>query len=235
MNGVDVTADPPVSAHVRALLPERLPPSAWCDGFALPDGRIALAIADVADGGPQAAALLAEVRRAMRAAALDPAPPAAILTAINNLVQEYGRAPMVAAIFGVIDPANAHVAYAASAVPASVPILRRALQRYAAGLGLDDDRRYALITAIGEAMANAVEHAYAGRPGVVRLSLCAAAEGLLVTIEDDGRWKPTTYSEERGRGLVLMRSLMDGVEITTGGAHTSIRLRLAWKRPGAFD
>jgi anti-sigma regulatory factor (Ser/Thr protein kinase) len=222
-----------VSAHVRALLPERLPASAWCDGFALPDGRIALAIADVADRGPEAAALLAEVRRAMRAAALDPMPPAAIVGAINDLVHQYDAAPMVAAIFGVIDPANARVAYAASAVPAAVPILRRTLQRYAAGLGLDDDRRYALITAVGEAMANAVEHAYTGRPGIVRVTLAAAADELQVTIEDDGRWKASQYCEERGRGLILMRSLMDGVEITTGSAHTAIRLRLAWKRPQA--
>jgi anti-sigma regulatory factor (Ser/Thr protein kinase) len=54
-----------------------------------------------------------------------------------------------------------------------------------------------------------------------------------VTVEDDGRWKAKPFCEERGRGLILMRSLMDGVEITTGSAHTSIRLRLAWKRQQA--
>jgi len=222
-----------VPARVRALLPEQLPASAWCDGFALPDGRIALAVADVADRGPVGTALLAKVRRAMRAAALDPAHPAAVVRAVDELVRENDAAPMVAAIFGVIDPANATVTYAASAVPASVPIVRRALQRYAAGLGLDEDRHYALITAVGEAMANAVEHAYEDRPGVVRLSLAVSPDELQVTIEDDGRWKAAQYCEERGRGLQLMRSLMDGVEICTSGPPTAIRLRLAWKRPTA--
>jgi anti-sigma regulatory factor (Ser/Thr protein kinase) len=220
-----------VPAQVQALLPERLPESAWCDGYALPDGRIALAVADVADRGPKSAALLAKVRRTLRAAVLDPEHPAAVVRAVDDVVRAHDSAPMVAAIFGLIDPANATVSYAASAVPASVPILRRALQRYAAGLGLDDERRYALITAVGEAMANAVEHAYTDRPGVVRLNLAASPEELRVTIEDDGRWKAAQYCEERGRGLGLMRSLMDGVEICTGGPQTAIRLRLAWKRP----
>lgn len=218
---------------MRALLPEQLPAGAWCDGFSLPDGRIALAIADVADRGPQASALLAKVRRAMRAAAADPAPPATIVRAINDLVHEYDSPPMVTAIFGLIDPANATVSYAASAVPAAVPIVRRALQRYAAGLGLDDDRRYALITAVGEAMANAVEHAYGDRPGIVRLSLSAGPNDLRVTIEDDGCWKSTQQCEERGRGISLMRSLMDDVVISTAATHTAIRLRLAWCRPPA--
>jgi anti-sigma regulatory factor (Ser/Thr protein kinase) len=114
-----------------------------------------------------------------------------------------------------------------SAIPLAVPIVRRTLQRYAARIGLDEDRAWALITAVGEAMANAVEHAYPDRPGIVRLRVASAQAALHASIEDDGRWKQTQKRDERGRGLPLMRALMDGVEIRTNQSHTTIRLTLA--------
>ncbi len=50
---------------------------------------------------------------------------------------------------------------------------------------------------------------------------------LTVTIEDDGKWKPTQRRDERGRGLPLMRALMDGVEIRTHQARTEVRLTMS--------
>jgi anti-sigma regulatory factor (Ser/Thr protein kinase) len=114
-----------------------------------------------------------------------------------------------------------------SAIPLAVPIVRRTLQRYITRLGLDDDRAYAFITAVGEALANAVEHAYAACPGIVRVRIKNAGDALHVTIEDDGRWKQAQKRDERGRGLPLMRALMDGVEIRTNQSHTAIHLTMA--------
>ena len=53
---------------------------------------------------------------------------------------------------------------------------------------------------------------------------------LMATIEDEGKWKPAQRREERGRGLPLMRALMDGVEIRTHQARTEVRLTLALHR-----
>jgi anti-sigma regulatory factor (Ser/Thr protein kinase) len=117
-----------------------------------------------------------------------------------------------------------------SAIPMAVPIVRRALRRYATRVGLDDDRAYALITAVGEATANAVEHAYDERPGIVRLRVASADGALRATIEDNGRWRQARKHEERGRGLPLMRALMDGVEIRTNQSHTTISLTMAWSK-----
>jgi anti-sigma regulatory factor (Ser/Thr protein kinase) len=117
-----------------------------------------------------------------------------------------------------------------SAIPLAVPIVRRTLHRYATRLGLDEDHAYALITAVGEATANAVEHAYPDRPGIVRLRVANANGKLHATIEDDGRWKQAQKREERGRGLPLMRALMDGVEIRTNQSHTTISLTMAWSK-----
>jgi anti-sigma regulatory factor (Ser/Thr protein kinase) len=109
----------------------------------------------------------------------------------------------------------------------AVPLVRRSLERFARGLGFGDDHRFSLLTAVGEAVANAVEHAYSGLPGLVRVHAHAGDDNLVVTVEDDGKWKPAQRRDERGRGLPLMRALMDGVEIRTHQARTEVRLTMA--------
>jgi len=47
-----------------------------------------------------------------------------------------------------------------------------------------------------------------------------------IHIEDCGRWRPATKEEERGRGIPLMRALMDRVEIRTDSASTQVRMQL---------
>ena len=70
--------------------------------------------------------------------------------------------------------------------------------------------------------------AYSACPGIVRLRVKNADDALHVSIEDDGRWKQAQKRDERGRGLPLMRALMDGVEIRTNQFHTAIHLTMSW-------
>lgn len=115
--------------------------------------------------------------------------------------------------------------YEFSAIPFAVPMVRGALRQYAHRLNLDDERTFALITAVGEAMANAVEHAYDGTGGNVRVRVSHDGGVFVATIEDFGRWKPAQKREERGRGLPLMRALADAVEIRTDQQCTTLSLR----------
>ncbi|HEX3549117.1 MAG TPA: SpoIIE family protein phosphatase [Candidatus Elarobacter sp.] len=117
-------------------------------------------------------------------------------------------------------------AFTFTALPMAVPLVRRSLERYAERLGVDSDGRFALLTATGEALANAVEHAYLGDPGLVRVHAEPVEDVLHVVVEDDGKWKPAQRRDERGRGLPLMRALMDGVEIRTHQARTEVRLTM---------
>ena len=57
----------------------------------------------------------------------------------------------------------------------------------------------------------------------MRVHAHAGDDSLVVTVEDDGKWKPAQRRDERGRGLPLMRALMDGVEIRTHQARTEVR------------
>jgi serine phosphatase RsbU (regulator of sigma subunit)/anti-sigma regulatory factor (Ser/Thr protein kinase) len=172
---------------------------------------------------------------AMRAEIVDrSATPA--LSLMRRVFGQIKNSDDAAALFvATSDTPRHNFAFDFSAIPLAVPIVRRTLSRYATRLGLDDDRTYALITAVGEAMANAVEHAYPERPGIVRLRVANGDGALHVTVEDDGRWKQAQKRDERGRGLPLMRALMDGVEIRTNQSHTTISLTMAWNGSEAIS
>jgi anti-sigma regulatory factor (Ser/Thr protein kinase) len=113
-----------------------------------------------------------------------------------------------------------------SAVPFSAPYVRRGLERYLIDREVDEERRFAVITAVGEAVANAVEHAYLEKPGTVRLCVRLEDAHVLVHVEDFGRWRPANKLEDRGRGIPLMRALMDRVEIRSDRSSTQIRMQL---------
>lgn len=194
-----------------------LPPGAL---FALyTDGLIEYS-RDVIDGE-------ARLSEALAAAAAERSPdPAQAL--LERVFAAQGNTDDVATLtVGLADVPAPAFGWTFTALPLAVPLVRRSLERYARNLGLDEDARFALLTATGEAVANAVEHAYAGAPGVVRVQAQAADDVLTVTIEDEGKWKPAQRRDERGRGLPLMRALMDGVEIRTHQARTEVRLTMA--------
>ncbi|MFE0737308.1 SpoIIE family protein phosphatase [Streptomyces sp. NPDC058855] len=86
-----------------------------------------------------------------------------------------------------------------------------------------------VLVAAGEACANAIEHGHGHRdaPGdTVRLRAEAFADDLRLTIADTGRWKTPRpeHNTHRGRGMTLMRSLMQQVTITPGPTGTTVNL-----------
>ncbi|WP_232070249.1 ATP-binding protein [Mycobacterium noviomagense] len=100
----------------------------------------------------------------------------------------------------------------------------------------DDERVNDVLLAVYEAMANAVEFAYLGRPetGTVELSATRASDCLTVTVSDHGKWHwptadpedPSPTSRLRGRGIPLMKSLADEAKIHT--SETGTRVHLVW-------
>jgi PAS domain S-box-containing protein len=80
-------------------------------------------------------------------------------------------------------------------------------------------------TATGEAAANAIEHGgtMTGGPpfevaGVLR------GEDVEIVVSDSGSWREGTRGEG-GRGIVLMRALMDSVEVEPGPDGTTVTMR----------
>jgi anti-sigma regulatory factor (Ser/Thr protein kinase) len=116
--------------------------------------------------------------------------------------------------------------YVFSAVPIAAPIARAIVEREMAALNIEEERRFGVLVALGEAIANAVEHAYrGGMPGVIRLATRSEARQFVLVVEDFGRWRPFIRRHERGRGLDLMHAFMDSVQILSTRESTKLVLK----------
>lgn len=118
-------------------------------------------------------------------------------------------------------------------VPADPQVLqhiRRALRRLAHDVGLGQDRSEGLVVAVGEAVGNAIEHAYGGAGGTIHLRARREEAALVVEVEDHGRWKRPVSAQDRGRGLELMRTLVDHMNLNGTPQGTTVRLTMALPR-----
>ncbi|MFC7924417.1 SpoIIE family protein phosphatase [Streptomyces cinereoruber] len=82
-----------------------------------------------------------------------------------------------------------------------------------------------ILVAAGEACANAIEHGHRDAPGdTVYFRAEASVDNLHLTVTDTGRWKvpQPERNAHRGRGMALMRALMQQVTVTQGPTGTTV-------------
>lgn len=95
--------------------------------------------------------------------------------------------------------------------------------------GLGTEQALDVLIAAGEALANAIEHGHRDLPeGTVSLHADVTGDTLSVTVTDSGRWKVPDEkpSLHRGRGITLMRALMQDVTIDSQNDGTTVRMQL---------
>jgi anti-sigma regulatory factor (Ser/Thr protein kinase) len=85
------------------------------------------------------------------------------------------------------------------------------------------------ILAVNEAVANAIEHGAPSAEGNVRLLISTRGDSLSFEVRDWGRFAvkwphPEEQLPERGRGLALMASLVDEVDLKPAEDSTVVRL-----------
>ncbi len=78
----------------------------WYDVIELGGGRTALVVGDVMGRGVQAAAVMGQLRAAVRAYARLDLPPADLLESLDGLVRDIGDDQIVTCIYAVFDPAD---------------------------------------------------------------------------------------------------------------------------------
>lgn len=103
--------------------------------------------------------------------------------------------------------------------------VRRALRTWLAQCDLPAQTIQNVLVAAGEACANAIEHGHRDAPGdIVRLRAEAFVDNLRLIVADTGRWKSPKAEENahRGRGVALMRAMMQQVTITPGPSGTIV-------------
>ncbi len=97
--------------------------------------------------------------------------------------------------------------------------MRHALSAFLDAIAVDQDTRDDILIAVGEAVANAVEHAYCGSsPGMVQLyARVDDARTLAVEVVDRGEYISRERRDGRGFGMRIVRSVARAVAIETDG------------------
>lgn len=119
------------------------------------------------------------------------------------------------------------------AIPEHAASVRQEFSTWLTGhFALDRVKASDIVLAVNEALANAVEAAYADAPapGVmhVRADFDRQSGLLTVTVTDEGTWRPAATqlaNSARGRGIPLMRALTDRASIEPTAAGTQVRLQ----------
>jgi anti-sigma regulatory factor (Ser/Thr protein kinase) len=103
--------------------------------------------------------------------------------------------------------------------------MRHALAAFLSALDVPEIEQVDVITAVGEALANAVEHAY--RDSEVRdVSLRARLDSdgtLAVDVVDGGRHVPAVQQIDRGFGLRIMRAIAQSIKMDAADG-TALRM-----------
>jgi PAS domain S-box-containing protein len=89
----------------------------WYDVFPLSGGRLGVAVGDVVGRGVAAAAVMGQLRVALRAYALEFAAPATVLTCLGRLARSLDDSQMATVLYGVIDPEAGQVELASAGHP----------------------------------------------------------------------------------------------------------------------
>ncbi|MDQ1701651.1 MAG: hypothetical protein QOF57_903, partial [Frankiaceae bacterium] len=90
----------------------------WYDAIPLPDGRIGITVGDVMGHGLAAAALMGQVRAALRGVAATGSDPAEVLHILDGVVSTLSDTQIVTCTYGIFDPATSRVVFASAGHPA---------------------------------------------------------------------------------------------------------------------
>jgi anti-sigma regulatory factor (Ser/Thr protein kinase) len=118
--------------------------------------------------------------------------------------------------------------------PSVLPDLRRRLRAWLVRRELGRHEMDEVLLAVGEACNNAVEHAYRDDLGSISVRVDEDGETLCATVRDRGRWRDPTVSGDRGRGIEIMRALMDVADVrrTPTGTEVLLERRLHVRHAG---
>ena len=101
--------------------------------------------------------------------------------------------------------------------------LRSALGRWLRVAGADEEELFDITLSASEAATNAIEHAYGALEGSFTISCRRDGRLVTVTVRDTGRWR-SARPPGGGRGLAIMRMLLDSVTVESSADGTVVTM-----------
>jgi anti-sigma regulatory factor (Ser/Thr protein kinase) len=144
---------------------------------------------------------------------------------LEQLVPAAGASDDVALLALCSPPLTDRIQLELGSEPGELAALRALLRRWLRHGEGDDTEIAEILTATGEAAANAIEHggSISGGPPFEVVGRLDDGE-VEIVVSDSGGWRER-QSSDGGRGLVLMRALMDSVDVDAGPDGTTVRMR----------
>jgi anti-sigma regulatory factor (Ser/Thr protein kinase) len=140
---------------------------------------------------------------------------------LSQLVPEVGAPDDVALLTLRTIPMTERFRIELPTEPEALATMRAVLRRWLQKVEGSEQEIAEVITACGEAATNAIEHAGAGEP----FELSGELDGrhVMIEVRDYGAWR-SPREGDRGRGLSLMRALMDTVDVVPSPEGTTVRM-----------
>jgi anti-sigma regulatory factor (Ser/Thr protein kinase) len=178
---------------------------------------------------------LGEGLEGLRATAADfPSEPEGLCHALLSTVDSRAGSRDDLALLAIqLTPPGEVLSLMLAAKPSSLASMRRAVAQWLRLAGASEAEVYEMLVACGEACANAVAHAHSAVLDA-QFEVHAERDGpqIQIIVSDGGSWRPPTDGG-RGRGLPLMRELMDEVLIEPGDQGTTVTLRRRLRGAGS--
>jgi anti-sigma regulatory factor (Ser/Thr protein kinase)/putative methionine-R-sulfoxide reductase with GAF domain len=108
-------------------------------------------------------------------------------------------------------------------------ILRGVILRWLRARSLPTELIHEVQAGTGEAVANAIQHAYGPAGGLVEMEGEWTGQEIGIVVRDFGRWRPPR-DPDRGWGVPIMRAVTERVRVNHASEGTSVELR--WKVAG---
>jgi serine/threonine-protein kinase RsbW len=116
--------------------------------------------------------------------------------------------------------------------------MRRSLGRWLTRLGITGQEQTDILLGTAEGLGNIVRHAYweAPVPGTMTIEAHEVPGGIVITIQDEGTWKPSSEKgaprdgiQVGGWGLQLMKSLAEKLVVDRGRAGRGTKVVAHYK------
>ena len=127
------------------------------------------------------------------------------------------------------------IALTYSSLPMFAAVARNVVRELLAERELDEDAISAILYAVGEGVANAIEHGSGDDADTFGIDLALADDRLEVVIGNAGHWKTFVPGIERGRGMSIMQALAAEVRVDASQDSTSVHLTFALPPPSVSE